>query len=318
MYDPAMRVLTVLELLQAHESVTGAMLAEHLEVSPRTVQRYIARLQDLGVPVKSTRGPGGAYRLRPGFRLPPLMFGAEEAFALVLGLDALAYLGIAQIAPATVGAKAKLQRVLPEAIAERVRAVHAALVLDAPRMIVETDVATLATLASAIAASRSVMMAYKATDGDLTVRTIDPLGLMQHEGRWFLAAHCQLRQGPRLFRVDRITSLDQSGSIFAPPTNFDVRAFIYERIALAHARWEIDLWLDLAPEVVEARLPRAMAILEVADEGTRLRCTATDLEDIAEVVLALRCRIVVRSPAELVTAFRSVAERALAVMLAAS
>ena len=42
MYDPSMRVLTVLELLQAHEEVSGADLARRLEVSPRTVQRYVA------------------------------------------------------------------------------------------------------------------------------------------------------------------------------------------------------------------------------------------------------------------------------------
>ncbi|MCD0176594.1 HTH domain-containing protein, partial [Deinococcus sp. 14RED07] len=56
MYDPSMRVLTVLELLQAHEEVSGADLARRLEVSPRTVQRYVARLQDLGIPVKGRRG----------------------------------------------------------------------------------------------------------------------------------------------------------------------------------------------------------------------------------------------------------------------
>ncbi|MCD0166656.1 YafY family protein, partial [Deinococcus sp. 12RED42] len=63
MYDPSMRVLTVLELLQAHEEVSGADLARRLEVSPRTVQRYVARLQDLGIPVEGRRGVGGAYRL---------------------------------------------------------------------------------------------------------------------------------------------------------------------------------------------------------------------------------------------------------------
>lgn len=70
-YDPSMRVLTVLELLQAREQVTATDLAQALEVSVRTVQRYVARLQDLGIPVHSTRGPGATYRLRPGFRLPP-------------------------------------------------------------------------------------------------------------------------------------------------------------------------------------------------------------------------------------------------------
>jgi predicted DNA-binding transcriptional regulator YafY len=69
MYDPIMRVLTVLEILQAREHVSGAELAERLEVDIRTVQRYIARLQDLSIPVESVRGVGGFYRLRPGFRL---------------------------------------------------------------------------------------------------------------------------------------------------------------------------------------------------------------------------------------------------------
>ena len=50
MYDPIMRVLTVLEILQAREHVSGAELAKRLEVNPRTVQRYIARLQDLCIP----------------------------------------------------------------------------------------------------------------------------------------------------------------------------------------------------------------------------------------------------------------------------
>ena len=89
MYDPIMRVLTVLEILQSREHVTGSELAARLEVSSRTVQRYIARLLDLCIPVEAVRGAGGFYRLKPGFRLPPLMFTDEEAFALTLGLRAL-------------------------------------------------------------------------------------------------------------------------------------------------------------------------------------------------------------------------------------
>jgi predicted DNA-binding transcriptional regulator YafY len=67
MYDPIMRVLTVLEILQARERVSGTELAERLEVSARTVQRYIARLQDLCVPVESVRGVGGFYLSNPAF-----------------------------------------------------------------------------------------------------------------------------------------------------------------------------------------------------------------------------------------------------------
>lgn len=113
MYDPIMRVLTVLEILQARDHVSGGELAARLEVNLRTVQRYIARLQDLSVPVESVRGVGGYYRLKPGFRLPPLMFTDEEAFAVMLGLRSLRHLGLSAFAPATEGAAAKLARVLP-------------------------------------------------------------------------------------------------------------------------------------------------------------------------------------------------------------
>lgn len=73
MYHPATRVLTVLELLQTHGRLGGPELARRLEVSPRSIRNYVAMLQDLGIPVEATRGRYGAYALRPGHKLPPLM-----------------------------------------------------------------------------------------------------------------------------------------------------------------------------------------------------------------------------------------------------
>src|SRR6201995_279240 len=130
MYDPIMRVLTVLEILQARERVSGSELAARLEVSARTVQRYIARLQDLCIPVESVRGAAGYYRLKPGFRLPPLMFTDEEAFALTLGLKALRHLGLAAFAPAAEGVAAKLGRVLPEPLRHSVRTIEDVIALE--------------------------------------------------------------------------------------------------------------------------------------------------------------------------------------------
>src|ERR1051326_4376569 len=86
MSHPTTRVLTVLELLQSRSRMSGAELAERLDVDPRTVRRYVSTLQDLGVPVESEAGRYGGYRLRPGYKLPPMMFNEEEALALILGL----------------------------------------------------------------------------------------------------------------------------------------------------------------------------------------------------------------------------------------
>src|SRR5579864_5540803 len=130
MYHPTTRVLTVLELLQSHRQMSGPRLAERLEVDIRSVRRYITMLQELGIPIEAERGRYGTYRLRPGFKLPPLMFTEDEALALTLGLLAAKRLGLAVAAPAVEGALAKIERVLPATIRERVQAVQETLVLD--------------------------------------------------------------------------------------------------------------------------------------------------------------------------------------------
>src|SRR5216683_5548602 len=115
-YRPTARVLTVLELLQSHGRLTGAELARRLEVDIRTVRNYVETLTDLGIPVMAERGRYGAYRLRPGYKLPPLFFNEEEAFALTLGLLVSRQLGLTATAPAVEGTLAKIERVLPEQV----------------------------------------------------------------------------------------------------------------------------------------------------------------------------------------------------------
>jgi predicted DNA-binding transcriptional regulator YafY len=69
MYHPTTRVLTILELLQSYQRLSGSELAQRLEVNIRTVRHYITMLQDMGIPIEGERGRYGAYRLRPGFKL---------------------------------------------------------------------------------------------------------------------------------------------------------------------------------------------------------------------------------------------------------
>src|SRR5437764_14395951 len=103
MYFPTTRVLTVLELLQSHQQLSGPEIAERLEVNTRMVRRYITMLQDLGIAVEAGRGRHGSYRLRPGFKLPPLMMTGVEALAFALGFLAAGKLGLAGAGPAVAG-----------------------------------------------------------------------------------------------------------------------------------------------------------------------------------------------------------------------
>src|SRR5262249_23784123 len=92
---PTTRLLALLELLQPRDWISGAELARRLEVNGRSVRRYIAMLDEIGIPVEAMRGRAGGYRLRPGYKLPPLLFTDEEAVALALALQVVPRLGLA-------------------------------------------------------------------------------------------------------------------------------------------------------------------------------------------------------------------------------
>ncbi|BDP44249.1 repressor (plasmid) [Deinococcus aetherius] len=311
MYDPSMRVLTVLELLQAREQVTATDLAQALEVSVRTVQRYVARLQDLGIPVHSTRGPGATYRLRPGFRLPPLMFSLGEAFALALGLDALAYLELHDGNPDLPGARAKLERVLPPEVRERLRGTLAALAFDLPPAIPTPQAQVLTTLAQAVQARLAVRLVYAVWHADTaTERVVEPLGLLRHDGHWFLAAYCRLRGAPRLFRVDRAREVEVTRDAFAADLELDVRAFVQERLTLAVSPWRVTAWVDLPPHEVLARWPHSTLLVSPEGMGSLVRLSGLHLDTAAALLLSLDVEVEVREPAELLEAFGRVAARA--------
>ncbi len=192
MYSPTTRLLTTLEMLQARGAVSGSDLAARLEVDRRSVRRYIVMLQDLGIPVEATRGPGGGYRLRPGYRLPPLLFTNGEAVALVLGLRALPGLGLRAPEEAVSGALAKLERVLPDESRSRVRALLGQASLGRPvSMLVESRLVEL--IARGWAERCTMQIRYRGASGEETERAFDPYGVTNRGLAWYTAGYCHLR-----------------------------------------------------------------------------------------------------------------------------
>jgi predicted DNA-binding transcriptional regulator YafY len=312
MYDPVMRVLTVLEILQARDHVSGSELAARLEVNLRTVQRYIARLQDLCVPVESVRGVGGFYRLKPGFRLPPLMFTDEEAFAVLLGLRGLRHLGLSAFAPATEGAAAKLARVLPEPLRHSIQMVEEIVALEPGPWVVSTPVELLISVATAIRTRRRFRFAYHSYAGHPSNREIEPYGVAHVDGRWYVAGHCLLRQALRTFRLDRVSQPEIGEEQFQIPSHFDIKAHLKTGMPFVQSKFAVDVWVDLPRERVLAHFPLYRVSMRDENGGTALQCGRDNLEPFAAMLLTLGCRIVVRQPSELNAAFAMLAARAAA------
>jgi predicted DNA-binding transcriptional regulator YafY len=311
MYDPIMRALTVLEVLQARDHVTGAELARRLEVNLRTVQRYILRLKDLNIPVESSRGVGGAYRLRPGYRLPPLLLTNEEAFALSLGLHSLRQVGLSAFAPATEGALAKLGRVLPEALRESIRTVEDVVAIEPGPWVVTTPVEHLIRVASAIRTGRRIRFDYRSHDGAASRRQIEPYAVMHTDGRWYLIGYCLSRRAMRTFRLDRVSNLESGAGSFRRPAQFDARQYLNSSMPFIQSVYQIDVWIDMPIEEARQTFAPWRVAVEESDGGTRVRCGRDRLETIAATLLSMGRRIVVHSPRELRKTFRDLARQAL-------
>ena len=307
MYHPTTRVLTVLELLQSHRQMSGPKLAERLEVDVRSVRRYILMLQELGIPIEGERGRYGNYRLRRGFKMPPLMFTEDEALAITLGLLAAKRVGIAITTPSVEGALAKIDRVLPEALRERVQAVQDALVLNIPSSDLSRSApggSVVLTFSTATQQEKRVWMRYRASQSDETARAVDPYGLIFQAGLWYTVGYCHLRQDMRTFRLDRVLQAEQLEEHFTRPPGFDALEHLRRSIASMPGTWKVEVLLEMPWEEAERQVPPNTAMLEQVPGGVLLSTYTQSLDWMANFLVSLRCPLIVREPAELREALR--------------
>jgi predicted DNA-binding transcriptional regulator YafY len=310
MYDPVMRVFTLLEILQGRDRVSGAELAERLEVDLRTVQRYIVRLKDLGIPVASSPGVGGAYRLRSGFHLPPLVLTNEEAFALSLGLRALRQVGLSAFAPATEGALAKLGRVLPESLRESIRTVEDVISMEPNPWSAPASVEALIGAATAIRTSHRIRFDYESNNAATSTREIEPYAVLHMDSRWYLIGHCLSRNAMRTFRLDRATHLEICTTEFTAPAAFDAHRYIADHMPFVQSDHQIDVWIDMPIEEATNTFTFWRVAMEPENGGIRLRCGRDQLELFAAMLLSTGRRIIVHTPTELRNTFRQLSTQA--------
>jgi len=305
---PIARVLALLEILQSGGTRTVAELAARLEVDERTVRRYVDHLHDLDIPVRAIRGRHGGYRLAPGYRMPPLMLTDEEALAVLLGLVTARRAGM--ISTAAESAIAKVRRVLPDALGQRLDALLEIADFTAPaRSALTTEAATLLTVAEAARDRRPVELGYTAGHGGDSRRVVHPYGIVAHSGRWYLTGFDSAGGEVRTFRVDRITSIDTQPGTFDVPTGFDPAQRVLAAIAEAPHRHEVSVRIQATFEHIRSVFPPSIATLEDADSWVRMRIRAQNLDWIPARLAALDRPFVVEQPEELRELVRALASR---------
>src|SRR5215207_2353109 len=210
MANTATRLITLIMLLQRQSNQTAAQLAQTLDVSVRTVQRYITMLEDIGIPVYAERGPYGGYALVRGYKMPPLVFTPEEAVAVYLGTSLLEEVWGRLYQAGARGALAKLDNVLPDEQRREVAwARQAVLSIGTNWADPNLAVPYLEQLRDAMRERRRVRIRYRSrSQPEPEQRDIDAYKLVSRWGMQYCIAYCHLRHDIRSFRLDRIFELE--------------------------------------------------------------------------------------------------------------
>jgi predicted DNA-binding transcriptional regulator YafY len=283
--SPTARALRALDLLQGRPGITATELAQRLGVTERAARRYVAILREADIPVESTRGPYGGYRLGRGLRLPPLVFSATEALGLVMAaLDSQH--AVADPDDPVGSALGKILRVLPTNVARQAVMVRETARTVPERAPVKPDPAVTSDLVAAVAAQRRLRFGYRTAAGNARTFEVDPWSVVVRYGRWYLLCHSHHADALRTFRVDRISGVTLLEETFDVPADLDPAAALEANLGQG---WEYDTHVTFDAPLAEVRpwiRPVMGELRELPGGGCELVGTTSNAEAYAGEWLA--------------------------------
>ena len=213
----AERLFRLVNALRSRDISRAEDLAEHLDVSTRTIYRDIAHLQGSGLPIDGEAGVG--YLLRPGFDLPSVTLTYDQLDALAAGLSHVEKTGDPAMAEAAREVRAKVQANLPQP--------EDGTLANAPFLAVPRPVSPHVALVRHAIRERFVLLArYRDAKGVVSDRRLRPLAIWSFADGWMFTAWCELRQDFRTFRFDRVIGFCETGEVFAEEADKSLTAFL--------------------------------------------------------------------------------------------
>ena len=268
--SPAARALLVLEMVQNAPGITADRLAERLGLSDRAVRRHVGTLREAGIPVESTRGRYGGYRIGRGLRLPPLMFTPAEALGLVMAVLEGHPAGEDDPVGQALG---KIVRALPEPLARPADAVRR--VPARGWHVVVPDAEVTLQLVQASDAGHRVRLRYgHGADRQWDV-DLDPWAVVVRHRRWYLLGWSHDKDARRVLRVDRVRTVTVLPERFEAPPDLDALDAVEEQLSMG---WKHEVEVVIDAPVAECRhwLPRSLGRLEAVDDRTTRLVATTD------------------------------------------
>ena len=196
--EKVINILKILNSIESGEAPSVNKLAELCEVSERTIYRYLSILQQI-VPIHYDRKKKG-YRLVNDRALRVIPFETKEIVLLECLKDFLGSVST-DLRDIFKGLISKIY-----ACTKETPSVCEILHFIFPDAV---DIGHFNSILDAIVNRRKLRIEYKSlSSGKLTVREVDPYGLVFHDGLWYLYGFCYLRNDFRIFALDRIVNFE--------------------------------------------------------------------------------------------------------------
>jgi predicted DNA-binding transcriptional regulator YafY len=240
-----------------------------------------------------------------------LIFTPEEATALYLGAELVKGIWGASYNDAAVGATAKLDNVLPDALLQEVKqAQRGLLVTGWLRRDYGPWAPILDELRRCVARRRRIDLVYQSFRQERTKRTLDPYALALQWGNWYVIGYCHLRTDLRTFRVDRIQEVERTDETFEVPADFSARDYLLRMVEERPTNYYrvVVLFEPEVAHIVRERREEWQDLHEHHDGSVTLAFDASDLAWPCRWVLTYQDKATVIGPPELATMVRDAAQ----------
>lgn len=208
------RLLGIVMILLQKNKVTAPYLADRFEVSRRTINRDIEDLCMAGIPIVTTQGGNGGITIADGYCVDKSVLTQDELQTLIAGLKGLD----------SVSNEKHKEKLLDKFFVKQdsVISLRDSIIIDLSSHYKSGLTDKISLLKEAIRSNTVVSFRYYSNRGD-ELRQVEPYYLIFRWSAWYLFGYCLEREDFRLFKLNRIWELTDTGC------KFEVRVIPEER-----------------------------------------------------------------------------------------
>ena len=198
------RLFEIIYLLLNKKFTTANELAEHFEVSVRTIYRDIDTLSLAGIPIYALQGKGGGISLLEHYVLDKSVLSEREQNEILYALQSLT---VTQV-PEADKVLAKLSSLFNKSRTNWIEVDFSPWGSD------DKGFSQFTLIKDAILSHKIIEFNYFGSSGEKTARRVEPMKLIFKINAWYLQAFCLTRNELRMFKIVRMADVQITEDLF--------------------------------------------------------------------------------------------------------